>query len=233
MNNKTIPIFDCVFDIDKHLEFYKALGFSITYYQKSPYRFASVQSDFTEISFYADKSFKIGDKASGCYIVVDNIEIIYDKLKENLKKSYGKIPTKGMPRISRINQTSEDFRVNITDYSGNSLIIGEPIKNIQINEKSISKLEKIYNQAYSYAYSKEDFLASRNLLESYFNKYSKDMSQEQFLKAKILELDISLILEKKEKQLDILKEIENINFKENIKEYKRFLEIKEELITNN
>ncbi|WP_305452811.1 hypothetical protein [Bacillus mycoides] len=103
--NRTIPIFDCLYEIDEQLEFYTALGFEITYYQKAPYRFASVKNEFTELSFFGDKNFDIEQKHGGCYIVVSNIDDVYNILKTNLKKYYGKIPTKGIPRISRLNAT--------------------------------------------------------------------------------------------------------------------------------
>lgn len=55
--NRTIPIFDCLYEIDQQIEFYTALGFKITYYQKAPYRFVSVKNEFTELSFSWRKEF--------------------------------------------------------------------------------------------------------------------------------------------------------------------------------
>jgi hypothetical protein len=127
-----------MFEIDDVLEFYTALGFDITYYQKAPYRFASVKNNITEISFYGDKNFDVEKNAGGCYIVVPNIEEVYNKLKSNLKNYYGKIPVRGLPRFSKLNQTAEEERL-----------------------KSVSTFEKKYKQAYRFAYSKEDFRAAK------------------------------------------------------------------------
>ncbi|HDR8180687.1 TPA: hypothetical protein QC116_000005 [Bacillus thuringiensis] len=216
--NRTIPIFDCLFEIDKQLEFYTALGFDITYYQKAPYRFASVKNEFTEISFYGDKNFNIDQKHGGCYIVVSNIDEVYMKLQTNLRKYYGKIPSKGIPRISRLNTTVEDRRCNITDLSGNTLIIGEPLEDSTevINEekeqlKMSSKYEKTYKLAYKYAYSKEDFLAASNLLESIFNNQCDTVSNELYFKAKVVQLDVLLTLNRQEKAMKIIQELESIH----------------------
>ncbi|MFB4212501.1 hypothetical protein ACE1TH_11390 [Shouchella sp. JSM 1781072] len=44
--NRTVPIYDCDYhQFDEHLEFYTALGFELIYYQKAPYRYASVFKD--------------------------------------------------------------------------------------------------------------------------------------------------------------------------------------------
>lgn len=240
--NRTIPIFDCLYEIDKQLEFYTALGFDITYYQKAPYRFASVKNEFTELSFFGDKNFNIDQKHGGCYIVVSNIDDIYMKLKTNLKKYYGKIPSKGIPRISRLNTTAEDRRCNITDPSGNTLIIGEPLGDSTevINEekeqlKTSSKYEKIYKLAYKYAYSKEDFLAASNLLESIFNKQCDTVSNELYFKAKVVHLDVSLTLNRQEKAMKIIQELESIQLTLNEKskvgnEMQRLEDIKYEML---
>ncbi|SMF85103.1 hypothetical protein SAMN05661091_2872 [Paenibacillus uliginis N3/975] len=189
--NRTIPIFDCLYEIDQQIEFYTALGFKITYYQKAPYRFVSVKNEFTELSFYGEKNFDLEQKQGGCYIVVSDIETVYNRLKSNLKTFYGKIPVKGLPRFSRLNLTAEDRRFNITDPSGNTLIVGEPLGDSTTlmdryteDTKNASKFEKAYKWAFRYAYSKEDFLGASNLLESAFNKQSDPLSNELYFKAK-------------------------------------------------
>lgn len=239
--NRTIPIFDCMYEIDKQLEFYTALGFTITYYQKAPYRFASVKNEFTELSFYGDKEFDIEQRQGGCYIVVADIDSVYNQLKSNLKAYYGKIPTKGLPRFSRLNTTAEDRRCNITDPSGNTLIIGEPLgdstlimKEEELQAKASSKFEKALKWAYRYAYSKEDFHGAHNLLESALSQERTSITNELFFKAKVLQLDILVTLNREEKGKAVLQEIEEITLtsteEANVQnEIQRLLEIKEEL----
>ncbi|MCR8641253.1 hypothetical protein NV379_01165 [Paenibacillus sp. N1-5-1-14] len=215
--SRTIPIFYCLYELDDHLEFYTAMGFEINYYQKAPYRFASVRSDFAEISFYTDKHFEIGKKEGGCYISVPNVEEVYEKVKTSLKKYYGKVPIKGLGRISKLNMTVEDRRFNITDPSGNYLIVGTPIKDSQTsyneeteNLKTLSAFEKLYKQAYRFAYSKEDYRAARNLLESALLKHHKQVSNELLFKAKVLQLDVAVMMEQKDTAKEIIKAIQAI-----------------------
>ncbi len=234
--NKTIPIFDCIYDMDKHLEFYTALGFEIIYYQKSPYKFSSVKNEFTEISFFGDKTHDINGKTGGCYIVVNEVQEIFNSLKANLKKYYGKIPLKGIPRISRLNKTSEDLRFNITDPSGNTLMIGEPFENPIISEEeNLSEFEKLYNKAYRFAYSKEDLHGAINTIKYAFSSHSKNLKREYKFKGLVILMDCYFLLEKFDQAKEFLKEIESLKIKKEEScnfsyDMERFLEIKEALL---
>ncbi|GAB6927359.1 hypothetical protein JCM10914A_13420 [Paenibacillus sp. JCM 10914] len=219
--NRTIPIFDCDYErFDTHLEFYTALGFDITYYQKAPYRFASVaKNGIGEFSFYGVKRYKEEGNIGGCYVVVPNVREIFEELKANLKAYYGRIPYQGTPRISRLNQTAEDWRVNVTDSCGNTMIIGETTGDstrlMEEEDERVkaleSKFEKAYAQAYRFAFSKEDFLAARNTMEVACSKFKEQISNELLFKARILQTEIYLLLGQQEKADGALLEADNID----------------------
>ncbi|CAG9623039.1 VOC family protein [Sutcliffiella rhizosphaerae] len=241
---KITPFYDCDYQLfDTHLEFYTAMGFTITYYQKAPYRFASVErAGIGEFGFYGVKKFEEEGNKGGCYVQVPNVREVYEELKANLKSYYGKIPTKGTPRFSRLNKTAEDWRVNITDASGNCIIIGEPLGDStelmaaeEARVKALtSKFEKAYAQAYRFAYSKEDFLAARNTLEVAFLKFHQDASNEVLFKAKVLQAEVFSFLDQKslaEKSVQQAYEIElKLAEKETLKEtFQKLEEIKEQI----
>ncbi|MDQ0268545.1 hypothetical protein [Cytobacillus purgationiresistens] len=244
--NRTVPIFDCSYEnYDAHLEFYTALGFEIVYYQKSPYRFATVKSNFTELSFYGVKNLHAEEGRGGCYIYVPNIEEVFTTLKKNLKKHYGKIPVKGLPSISRLNRTAEDRRVNINDPSGNTLIIGEVLGDstslMQEEEEMLKKLqtkfEKLYKQSYRFAYSKEDFRAARNLMEAAFGKHSENIPNELYYKARVLQIDVFNTLGELEKAKQITEDLEELELsieeEKNLTEHiERLIELKEEIFNS-
>lgn len=218
IKNKTIPIFDSIYDLDTHLEFYSAMGFKVTYYQKSPYRYASVESSFTNIDFFANKEHD-KEKGGGCYIVVPNVKEIYDDVIASLKESYGKIPSKDLPRVSKLNKTAEDNRFLINDPSGNTLIIGTPFGDstelMDQEERRLkysTKKEKAYSQAYRFAYSKEDFVAAKYLLEANFAEQDEDIPDTLYFKAKVLEADILLSLGNNEKVMELVEVLQSFSF---------------------
>ncbi|UNK15961.1 hypothetical protein MNQ98_15520 [Paenibacillus sp. N3/727] len=158
-----------------------------------------------------------------------------------MKTFYGKIPVKGLPRFSRLNLTAEDRRFNITDPSGNTLIVGEPLGDSTTvmdryteDTKNASKFEKAYKWAFRYAYSKEDFLGASNLLESAFSKQSDPLSNELYFKAKVLQIDVLVALGRTENAIEIAQELESFVLSSNEEtilqnEIQRFSELKEEL----
>ncbi|WP_413376598.1 hypothetical protein [Alkalihalobacillus sp. 1P02AB] len=216
--NRTIPLFDCDYEqFDQHLEFYTALGFEITYYQKVPYRFASVVHSIAEFGFYGANKKKETINVGGCSIVVPNVREVYHELRANLKQHYGKIPSKGIPRISRLNETVEDWRFNITDPNGNYIIIceakGDSATLMETEEervKHLSKFEKLYKQAYRLAYSKEDFRAARNLLEAAFKRHGEELSPELVIRGKVLQVDVLNELSELAKAKEILKQLDDL-----------------------
>ncbi|KMK74344.1 hypothetical protein [Alkalihalobacillus pseudalcaliphilus] len=241
---RTIPIFDCDYHLfDQHIEFYTALGFQMTYYQKSPYRFASVEkAGIGEFSFYGAKNYETEGNIGGCYVAVPNVKEIYEELKANLKAYYGKIPAKGTPRISRLNRTTEDWRVNITDFSGNSIIIGTSLgdstdlmktEDIRVKELD-SKFEKLYTQAYRFAFSKEDFLAARNTLEVAFKKHQHHAPQQLLIKATVLQMEVFINLDQQEFAKRAVQRINKLNLSDKEKlaldeTFQRLNELQEEL----
>ncbi|MEC3021910.1 hypothetical protein [Bacillus cereus] len=242
--NRISPIYDCNYKLfDAHLEFYTAMGFKVVYYQKAPYRFASVIKDgIGEFSFYGVRKYEEEGNIGGCYVYVQKVKEVHEELKRNLKAYYGKIPTKGTPRYSRLNQTAEDWRFNITDVSGNTIIIGQTFgdstKLMEAEEKRVkelkSKFEKAYAQAYRFAYSKEDFLAARNTMEAAFHKFNEEVSNELLFKARVLQAEIFMSLGQKNKVKDIMQEIDNLSLtvveKEILKEFsERLDEIRKEM----
>lgn len=212
---RTIPLFDCNYHaFDEHLEFYTAMGFQLIYYQKAPYRYASVtKAEIGEFGFYGVRKFEEEGNQGGCYINTPNVKAIYEELRTNLKAYYGKLPLKGMPKISRLNKTAEDWRVNITDPSGNTIIIGESLgDSTELMEREVervkalkSKFEKAYASAYRFAHSKEDYLAARNTLEVAFTKQNEMDSQIMIYKANILQVEVFLQLNQLEKAKEAIR----------------------------
>lgn len=239
MSSSVIPLYSAPYrEFDEVLSFYTALGFEMVYYQKAPYRYASMKKEeLVEIGFFGDKEFSEGHQ-SGCFIVVEDITSVYQELKSQLKEYYGKIPTKGKPRFSRLNRTAEDVRVNITDPCGNTLTIGQPLgdsqKLMDEEEKRVknlsSRFEKAYAQAYRYAYSKEDFSASNNLISAALNRSQDPLTEAMIYKAKVLQLECSLALDLESKVSLLVKELKTLAIPEDSEDFTEIIARKDELL---
>ncbi|MEU9744568.1 bleomycin resistance protein [Streptomyces niveus] len=126
MTEKTIPLLPCQ-TIQPVVDFYSALGFEITFIQKSPYAYAVVERGNVELQFFGMKKYEPTESISGCYVLTDDVDGMYGAFRAGLKAAYGKIPTRGLPRIGPVKDMSYGVRQFLmTDPAGNTLRIGQP-----------------------------------------------------------------------------------------------------------
>jgi hypothetical protein len=85
---------------------------------------------------------------------VPDVDAVYMGFCENLKKTYQKIPTKGFPRVTKLNNLAEDRRFNLIDPAGNRLMIGqkhassEPIQDNPATVELPSRFTSAFETAY-------------------------------------------------------------------------------------
>lgn len=115
----TIPMLPCV-SLNETLDFYRILGFEVTYQQTSPNPYAVVRRGGFELHFFALKGLKPEAGFSACLVVVPEVEALHQTFAEALRKAYGKLPIAGIPRISRMKKGQSRF--TLTDLAGNSVI---------------------------------------------------------------------------------------------------------------
>lgn len=113
-----IPLFPCT-TLAETLKFYQAVGFEIAYQQDDPYLYAAVyQGDvtlhFSRLSVYGGKN---GFGAALVY--VPEVHVTHRAFADGLRTAYGKVPTVGSPRITRLLPSHTRFR--LFDPTGNIL----------------------------------------------------------------------------------------------------------------
>ncbi|XID94972.1 hypothetical protein ACF3MZ_10845 [Paenibacillaceae bacterium WGS1546] len=235
LTNIVIPILPCR-SIDEQLAFYKALGFAVMERQTRPNPYASVRYAFIEIHFYGRRNHDPA-AAGMCYIRVADIDSLYQHMTENLRRAYGKIPIKGLPRIGKLNDLKEDRRFTVTDPGGNTLYIGrkhdasesEEVNAPESNTKSLSGLARAYETAYALAYSKEDASAAAKVLDAAFAKHTEAPSILRF-KALVLRADVATALDDHNTATKVLHEAKQVPLTDSEQEAveetrKRMLEI--------
>jgi hypothetical protein len=114
-----IPLLPCK-SLSEILNFYRALGFEVTYAQDAPYAYASVrhgdfQLHFSHLTVYGAKN-----AFGACLVFVPDVSVYHQRFSDALGETYGKIPTSGVPRLTRFKK--EHTRFKVFDPSGNVLI---------------------------------------------------------------------------------------------------------------
>ncbi len=110
------------------LDFCTALGFEVIFEQRSPNPYAVVRRGGIELHFFGMKRYEPSESYSTCIVGTDGIDGLYAAVRAGLKAAYGRIPTRGLPRIGALKDTSHGTRqFLLTDPGGNCLRIGQPI----------------------------------------------------------------------------------------------------------
>lgn len=166
----TVPVLPCK-AIGETLAFWENLGFTITYRQDRPYQYGVVERNGHQLHFVRVKGADAG--YTGCLMMVQNVEQAHADFCNALKAQLGRVPNKGIPRISRMRPGQSRF--TITDVSENSVIV------IQIGEKdqveyedadpaTLTPLQKAISLALRLRDFKEDFPAALKVLDMAIGK---------------------------------------------------------------
>ncbi|MDV4151317.1 hypothetical protein R0131_10730 [Clostridium sp. AL.422] len=230
--DKIIPILPCQ-SIREQAEFFKNLGFITTGIYTAPNPYASLEYGTIEIHFYGTKKIKPSENPNTCFVLVEDVDNIYETFITNYKKNTGKIPRSGIPRISKLRDLASDRRFTLTDVGGNTFYIGTPIKENFFRIIDSKEYAKNYKILYDLIYSKEDYDVAFNMLTKFFpiDITSIKASDMDLIKILLVALDINL---QKNKVIDekingkIMDIISNCD-KENSK-WKRILERYYEII---
>ncbi|NTX56037.1 hypothetical protein HUA74_16200 [Myxococcus sp. CA051A] len=118
-HDASIPALPCV-ALEPTLEFYGLLGFEVTYQQRLPNPYAATRRGGAQLHFFGVKGLDPLAAYSCCLIIVDEVEELHEGFAAALRKTYGKVPVRGVPRITRMKKGQTRFTV--VDPSGNSVM---------------------------------------------------------------------------------------------------------------
>ncbi|MFE6334809.1 bleomycin resistance protein [Streptomyces sp. NPDC057798] len=126
MDEKTIPILPCR-TLPPVLDFYTALGFEVTLQQRSPNPFAVVERGGIQLQFFGMKQYEPTRSFSTCYVLTGDVDGLHEAFRAGLKAAYGKVPTRGLPRLGSLKDMSYGVRQFLmTDPGGNCIRVGQP-----------------------------------------------------------------------------------------------------------
>jgi len=118
---RSYPVFPCP-DLDDALDFYRALGFTVTFEQRRPYPCAVVARDDLQFHLSAIEGFDPASSYASAVITVPDPGEMHDAFAAGLRTARGTIPRAGIPRILPIRRkagTATGFTV--VDVGGNWL----------------------------------------------------------------------------------------------------------------
>ena len=192
MTEKTIPLLPCP-AIQPVVDFYTALGFDTTFFQKSPYPYAAVELGSVELQFAGMKGYDPAESYSGCYIVTDDVDGLYATFRAGLKAAYGKIPSRGLPRIGPLKDMSYGMRQFLmTDPGGNSIRIGQKISEDQhLRRAPEGTFARALHMADLFVDSKQDLPGAAKIIDRVLRLDDEHPTPPQLLRLLVLRADIA------------------------------------------
>ena len=115
----TIPVLPCA-SLPETLAFYRALGFEVTHEQTRPNVYAATRRGDVNLHFMGIKGLDPAKAYSTCLVIVPEVEALHRTYADALRRTYGKLPVRGAPRITRMKPGQSRFTV--VDVDGNSVI---------------------------------------------------------------------------------------------------------------
>lgn len=122
---RTYPCLPCR-DVDESIAFYENLGFRRTYRQLRPNPYAVVQYEDIHLHMFGIHGFEPENSYGMAIVVVPDTDALYRHFAERLRAAFGKLPVRGIPRITRPRKrfgTVSGF--SVVDPGGNWLRISQ------------------------------------------------------------------------------------------------------------
>jgi catechol 2,3-dioxygenase-like lactoylglutathione lyase family enzyme len=124
-NERMFPCLPCP-DIDQAISFYEALGFRRTYRQLKPNPYAVVALEDMAVHLFGMENFNPADSYATAIVLVPDPDALYQKFAAGLRAAYGKLPSAGIPRMTRPRKKYGTVRgFSVIDVGGNWLRISK------------------------------------------------------------------------------------------------------------
>jgi hypothetical protein len=116
-SESVVPLFPCT-SLGETLEFYETLGFEVVYQQEDPYLYAVIRRG--EVVVHFSKLTTWHTKNAVSLVFVPKVGPYHRAFADALRAKYGRVPTAGLPRITRLR--TGQTRFHTFDPSGNVLL---------------------------------------------------------------------------------------------------------------
>lgn len=149
------------------LDFYRALGYTITHEQTKPYVYLGVQLAGCDLHFSPPPKGTVTPTESVyCLVMVDDVAARHRAFSEAMRGVHGKVLTKGYPRITRFRPGQSRF--SLIDPDGNTLMFiqrDEPMDVEYGGAADLTGLAKVIDNARILRDFKVDDKAAGRVLE--------------------------------------------------------------------
>jgi hypothetical protein len=166
-------------DLKCTLDFYRTLGYAVTYEQTRPYVYGVVEANGCALHFGpGPQGTELPAEQVSCLVMLDGVATRHRAFTEALRARYGKVPAKGCPRITRFRPGQSRFTV--VDPVGNSVIYiqrDEPEEVEYGGSRELDGLARVLDNARILRDFKNDDKAAARVLEVGLGRFGAEASR--------------------------------------------------------
>ena len=197
----TVPVLPCVAP-EETLAFWRALGFAVTYEQTKPYlylafRWRGFDLHYGRASNNVDPSL---ENTGGCLVMVDTVAPYHAAFAKAMRRTYGKVLAKGLPRMTRFRPGASRFTV--MDPSGNSIIFIQRDESTEVEyggSKKLQGLARVLDNVRILREFKNDDWAAFRALSSGLRRHGDGAAAVEQAVALAVLIELSTALEESER----------------------------------
>ncbi|WP_198940365.1 glyoxalase [Micromonospora sp. CB01531] len=214
-NESVVPMLPCVAP-EETLAFWRALGFAVTYEQSKPYlylafRWRGFELHYGRAANNVDPSL---ENTGGCLVMVDTVAPYHAAFTEAMRRTYGKVLAKGLPRITRYRPGASRFTV--MDPSGNSIIFiqrDEPTELEYGGSKQLQGLARVLDNVRILREFKNDDRAAFRALNSGLRRHGDGAPAVEQGVALALLIELSTALEEPEPGTGLGRQADRLDYR--------------------
>jgi catechol 2,3-dioxygenase-like lactoylglutathione lyase family enzyme len=178
MPTTTIPLLPCV-DVDRTVDFYGALGFTVTHHQERPYLYLALTLSDVELHFKQPPPGvdPADELTGGCLVLVDDVVPLHRQFAASLRARHGRVLATGRPRLARLRLGQSRFCV--FDPSGNVvLFIDRDEPDVEYGgSTALTGLAKAHDNVRIFRDFKNDDVLAARALDAALNRYGANGSR--------------------------------------------------------
>lgn len=160
-------------DLPSTLEFYRALGYTVTAEQTRPYVYGAVEHHGCAVHFTpAPPGVELPTEHAGALVMVDDVAARHAEYTAALRTHYGKVPSKGCPRITRFRPGQSRF--SLVDPVGNTILViqrDEPTDIEHGGSRALEGLARVLDNARILRDFKTDDRAATRAIEAGLHRF--------------------------------------------------------------
>lgn len=165
------------------LDFYRGLGFEVTHEQTRPYVYGAVARSEYQLHFVARPEGV--DAELSCLVLVDDVAAYHREFTAALRARLGKVPAKGIPRITRFKPGQTRF--TMVDPAGNHVLViqrDEPRELEYGGSKELEGLARVLDNVRILRDFKNDDAAALRVLDVGLRRYGSTATPEDLERAR-------------------------------------------------